>query len=89
MAHRAEGCVPKGGEEAIFPWGRCRCGAQRPVYVKERIREGRRTSPSERSTVQGLVVHGRIIGEDVAVRVIVVPAGAMRAEKGEWLRRWG
>lgn len=55
----------------------------------ERIREGIRTSPSERSTVQGLIVHGRIIGEDVAVRVIVVPAGAMRAEKGEWLRRWG
>jgi hypothetical protein len=50
------------------------------------MRGGRRTTPSERSTVQGLIVHGRIIGKDVAIRVIVVPAGAMRAEKGEWLR---
>jgi hypothetical protein len=56
---------------------------------RERMRQRRRTSASERSTVQGLVVHGRIIGENVAIRVVVVPAGTMRAEKGEWLRRWG
>ena len=36
--------------------------------------EGRCTSTGERSTVECLVVHGRIIGENVAVRVIMVPA---------------
>ncbi len=36
--------------------------------------EGGCTSTGEGSTVQCLVVHGRIIGENVSVRVVVVPA---------------
>jgi hypothetical protein len=57
--------------------------------VGDKGREEGRTSAGERSSVQGLVVHGRIIGENVSVRVIMVPACTMRAEKGEWLSRRG
>ena len=49
---------------------------------------GRCTSTGERSTVKCLVVHGRIIGENVAVRVIMVPACTVGTVKGERLRRW-
>ena len=42
--------------------------------MEEKGGEGGCTSTGERSTVQGLVVHCGIIGENVTVRVIMVPA---------------
>jgi len=52
---------------------------------REYARVNARTPTSERSAVQGLIVHGRIIGEDVAVGVIMIPAGTVRAAEGVWL----
>jgi hypothetical protein len=48
------------------------------------------TSSGEGFAVERLIVHSRIIGEDVTVGVVTVRAATMRAEEGEGLRRrWG
>ncbi len=45
------------------------------------------TSSGEGFAVESLIMHGGIIGEDVAARVVTVPAATVRAEEGEGLRR--